>query len=99
MEIELIFHGHCIETAARRRYERSLARCLKDRDAAVAEEETELRLEGLKYFLEHGDFGYLRSHFPELNGNAPARVVLKFSERLDDPVISCGSGDIVVKQK
>lgn len=50
---------HCIETTAKREYERVLGRLLKgkEEDSQLAEE-----LELLRTFLESADFGELRSH-------------------------------------
>ena len=99
MEIELLLHDHCIETAAKRMYARLLAMCLKNRTVSVSESDPELQVEGLKYFLERVDFGYLRSRFPELNGFPSTRVVLKFSEMFNVPMIVCEGRDIIPKQK
>jgi hypothetical protein len=99
MEIELLLHDHCIETAAKRMYARLLAMCLKSRAASAMEDDPASQVEGLKYFLERVDFGYLRSRFPELNGSPSTRVVLKFSEMFNAPVIVCEGRDIIPKQK
>ena len=55
--------SHCIETVAKREYERVLSMLLKgDREDGQLEEELEL----LRLFLESADFGQLRSLSEEL---------------------------------
>ena len=55
MEIELFLNGHCIETAAKRRYEQIVTELLKGDD-----EKLEKELEFILEFLKKADFRELR---------------------------------------
>lgn len=69
MEINLELKNHCIQTEAKKKYEKLMSKYFKkgnsDRNLSILEEQ----IEGLKYFLEHADFGYLRTTYSFLNGN------------------------------
>ncbi len=91
MKIELKLNQHCIETAAKKAYEHSLSKCLKKNHCASVEELIllETRIDGLKYFLEHADFRFLRSQHPELNGFSVANVILVIPHNKDAITIRC----------
>jgi len=55
MVVEFVLNGHCIETAARKRYEQIVLELLK-RDDEMLERE----LEFITEFLKKADFGELR---------------------------------------
>lgn len=61
MQIELELRNHCIQTAAKRAYEKMLSRYLSrnidDHEAVILENQ----IEGLMFFLQKADFQYLRS--------------------------------------
>lgn len=67
MEIILYLEGHCIETAANKKYEK-LARDLLKKD----DKEREDKLDFLKEFLENGNFTELRS--AGFNGSEEMKV-------------------------
>ncbi|OPY69965.1 MAG: hypothetical protein A4E57_00843 [Syntrophorhabdaceae bacterium PtaU1.Bin034] len=71
--------SHCIETVAKREYERVLSLLLKGRDE---DKSLENELELLRLFLESADFGSLRSRCDEfLLAGKQVRVRLKLIER------------------
>ena len=75
IEIGLELGKHCIETAAKKTYEKLVSGYFK---ASVSERESsEARIEALLFFLENADFGFLRSRYPELNGGNDCCVTLK----------------------
>jgi len=55
--------SHCIETVAKRKYERVLGQLMK---SSQEDSQLEARLELLRRFLESADFGILRSRCDEL---------------------------------
>lgn len=55
--------SHCIETVAKREYERVLGQLMK---SGEEDSQLEQRLELLRLFLESADFGTLRSRCDEL---------------------------------
>jgi hypothetical protein len=59
--------SHCVETVAKKEYERVLGLLMKD---SQEDSQLEERLELLRFFLESADFGDLRSRCDEflLNG-------------------------------
>lgn len=76
MEIELDLSRHCIQTAARRQYERRLASCLRPGGGEAARQGAEAEVELLRRALETVDFGRLRSGWKPLNGGPGVRVRL-----------------------
>jgi hypothetical protein len=70
---------HCIETAAKKEYERLVLDCLKKKSATRLRV-VEAQMNGLKYFLENADFAKLRHRYTELRGNAEQPVMLKIPE-------------------
>jgi len=91
MRIELKLNKYCIETAAKKTYEHLLSKCFKKNHVASAEELIllETRIDGLKYFLEHADFRFLRSQHPELNGFKGTNVILVIPPNKDAITIIC----------
>lgn len=84
MDITLHLDQHCIETGAKKAYEKRLRRYF-DKQTPEREKRTiENEIEGLKFFLENADFGLLRSRYPELLGKRKASVTLKLSENRND---------------
>lgn len=71
--IDLDLSRHCIQTAARRCYERTLSQCLRAKGKSG---DLERRVDLLRQALETLDFGLLRSRWPELAGGCKARVAL-----------------------
>ena len=86
--IEIELKKHCIETEAKRTYERLLNRyfdkSLSDHDRAILQEQ----IEGIKFFLEHADFRRLRSQYPELDGKHTIRLTLKIPKNRYDMIIT-----------
>ena len=80
--------NHCIETAAKKNYERLIRRYLKKETLPEEKAGIEDRMEILKYFLEHADFPRLRSRYPLLSGNHSHQVVISVGE---------GNKDITLK--
>jgi hypothetical protein len=84
MKIKLELRKHCIETEAKNNYERLLRKYIQkiklNNDQSYLEEE----IEGLKYFLEHADFGYLRSTYPVLSGKQNTSVIINIPGKHKD---------------
>ncbi|MFH2067412.1 MAG: hypothetical protein ABIK15_19585 [Pseudomonadota bacterium] len=76
MEIPITIEKHCIETTARRLYEKLMGRyfgkSISGREKRIVED----RMEAILFFLEHADFGSLRHQHSELNGTMKTQVVL-----------------------
>lgn len=80
MEVFLKLKKNCIETEARKKYERLINRyfsnnCLDDRKPII-----EAQIKSLKYFLENADCQQLRSDYPELSGSEEKLIKLIISE-------------------
>ena len=71
--IHLDLSRHCIQTAARRCYEKTLSQCLR---AESEGSDLGRRVDLLRQALETLDFRLLRSRWPELAGGSAARVAL-----------------------
>ncbi|MEE4609268.1 MAG: hypothetical protein V2L15_10305 [Desulfobacteraceae bacterium] len=71
--IDLCLSRHCIQTAARRCYEKTLSQCLRAKSESG---DLERRVDLLRQALETLDFGLLRSRWPELAGGSPVHVAL-----------------------
>ncbi len=78
MEIVLSLKNHCIETAAKKEYERLIQGYFKNK--LKGKSWLEVRIEALKYFLERADFSRLRSFYPELCGSVELPIKLKIPE-------------------
>jgi len=74
MEVVLHLAGHCIETAAKRRYERLVQELLKEEDEEK-EKRMEEELELLLDFLKKADFSELRRR--GFDGSREMRVRVK----------------------
>ncbi|HDI59646.1 MAG TPA: hypothetical protein ENF48_04695 [Desulfobacteraceae bacterium] len=75
--ISLDLSRHCIQTATRRCYEKTLSECLRAKgESGVLERRVDL----LRQALETLDFGLLRSRWPELAGGGTAVVALSRQE-------------------
>lgn len=81
MKIQLDVSRHCIQTAAKRKYNQLISNYFKS-DASAPENtkilESEISL--LKEALENLDFAWLRSTFPELRGGGPDDIVVISAE-------------------
>jgi len=83
MDIQFQMTSLCIQTEARKRYERLMGEYFKQAGSGRNLSDMEERIEALLYFLEHADFGYLRSTYPFLNGTREgANVVLHIPANL-----------------
>ena len=93
MEIRLDLSHHCIQTAARKKYERLLS--LYWQKTTVTSEQTflEKQIEVLKFFLEQANFMSLRSRYAVLNGGHDQLVVLSVGENLDEMKIVWHAGE------
>lgn len=76
---------HCVETAARKEYERLVKAYLRGEGE---EEETERKVELLREFLECADFGRLRRRCEEFFRRGEEKV--KFFVSRGDGGLSCG---------
>jgi hypothetical protein len=74
MEIILHLSGHCIETAAKRRYEKLVQELLREENEE-RERELEAELELLLDFLKNADFSELRKS--GFDGSREMRVRVK----------------------
>ena len=77
-DIPIDLHRHCIETAVRRQYSRSVSEYFRAKNPSPA---LERRIELLKAVLERCDFPRLRAEHPELRGGSPAPVSLGIDSR------------------
>ncbi len=78
MKIRLDLSKHCIETAIRKQYHKTLSRYFKtseQREALQAE------LEVLIQALESFDFRLLRRTYPEMEGHAGHEIILETDSR------------------
>ena len=75
--------NHCIETEAKKHYERLIRRYLKKGTFPEEKACIEDQMAILKYFLEHADFPRLRSRYPELSGNHSQTVMMRVGEGRD----------------
>ncbi len=80
MEIRLTLQRHCIETAAKKAYERLLGEYFQKSAAARDKIGLEMQIELLKRFLENADFAFLRNRYPELSGRWDTEVRLNIPE-------------------
>ena len=83
MKIRLDLSKHCIETAIRKQYHKTISRCFKTPEQR---EELQAELELLIHALESFDFPLLRRTYPKLEGHCCHEVVLETDER-QHPVI------------
>lgn len=79
MQITFHFKKHCIETAAKKRYEMLMQQYFSSHKTSSKEEreKMEIEMEHLLFFLENADFSYLRHQYPQLSGIEDTRVYLE----------------------
>ncbi|MBT3226737.1 MAG: hypothetical protein HN580_00365 [Deltaproteobacteria bacterium] len=77
MEINLRTDKYCIETGAKRAYEKLLKRYFKNKVDKNTKSSLEDQIEGLKTFLEQVDTKVLRNLYPELDVGGKTDVMLK----------------------
>ena len=83
MKIRLDLSRHCIETATRKQYHKTISRYFKTPDHR---EQLQAELEVLILAMERFDFSFLRRAYPELEGHGTHEVVLEADDR-NAPVI------------
>jgi len=97
MEIPITIEKHCIETEARRLYEKFLGRyfgkSVSDPEKAVLE----CQIEAILFFLENADFRELRHRHVELDGTSRNQVVLDINTQEKSIRIHCQGKDISVQ--
>jgi hypothetical protein len=76
--IRLDLSRHCIQTATRRCYEKTLTECLRSKRE---NHDLERRVDLLRQALETLDFSLLRSRWPELAGECTASIGLSRDAR------------------
>lgn len=81
MQLIIKLTKHCIETEVKKEYETLIKRYFDKKRFNDEKAFIETLIEPLKFFLEHADFSFLRSNFPELNGNNGLQVVLSIPEK------------------
>jgi hypothetical protein len=74
MKVRLDLSKHCIETAIRKQYHRTLSRYFKTPDQREA---LQAELEVLIHAMESFDFPLLRRTYPELEGHGSHEVILE----------------------
>ena len=94
IELELNLAKACIETETKRTYERLLREYLRKSTPAQQRRILARRIEALKIFLEHADFGYLRTNYAALRGQASTRITLLLSNNPYETEIVLGDGRI-----
>jgi hypothetical protein len=79
MQIILHLKKHCIQTAAKTRYEMLMQQYFSSHKTSSKEEQEnlEIEMEHLLLFLENVDFEYLRHQYPQLAGIEDTRVYLE----------------------
>ncbi len=77
MEIKLRTDRFCIETEAKRVYEKLLKLYFDKGNNEETRLDLEGKIEGLKIFLEETDTKTLRSFYPELDKGGEADVILR----------------------
>ncbi|MCP4752676.1 MAG: hypothetical protein GY866_17455 [Proteobacteria bacterium] len=99
MEISLELQGYCIETASKKRYERLLRSYFDKSTPKLDRPFLEDRIEGLRFFIENVDFGDLRSHHDELDGNRNLTATLRIPENPYETTIHVENETIAPKWK
>lgn len=87
IEILININGYCIETGSKRAYDRLLGRYFDQSISARNRLILEEQIEGITYFLEHADFQYLRSRYPELNGARALWIILRIPQNKQEVTI------------
>jgi len=79
MQIILHLKKHCIQTAAKTRYEILMQQYFSSHKTSSKEEQEnlEIEMEHLLFFFENADFSYLRHEYPQLSGVEDISVVLQ----------------------
>ncbi len=98
-EIVFELNKHCIETGAKKTYEKMLNACFSKSASKNDITDSEQRVHAIKFFLEHTDFGYLRCTYPELNGTYNTKVILRIPENLYDMKLECSGKSIELEWK
>ncbi|KPA18573.1 hypothetical protein MHK_001204 [Candidatus Magnetomorum sp. HK-1] len=85
MNIQLTLKRYCIQTAAKKKYERSISLYFKQKSPSDHPKRIhfEKEIENLKFFLENADFGQIRSNYVELNGKKKIDAILIISDQPD----------------
>jgi len=85
MNILLSLKKHCIHTAAKKKYERSISRYFKNISQSTSEaiDTIEKEIDILHYFLENADIVKIRSKYPDLSGKRNIDVTLITSQSSD----------------
>ncbi len=83
MIIRLDLSKHCIETAVRRQYNKTLSQYFTNADRG---ERIQAELEILTHAMKRFDFPRLRSAYPELAGHSSHAVILE-TDSQGQPVI------------
>jgi len=83
MKIRLDLSKHCIETAIRKQYHKTISRYFKTPEQG---EELQAELEILIRAMESFDFPLLRRTYPKLEGHGSHEIVLETDGR-NNPVI------------
>ena len=81
MQIIIKLTKHCIETEAKKEYEKLIRRYFDKKRFNDEKKNIGPQIEALKFFLEYADFSFLRSNYPELNGNTGLQVVLSIPKK------------------
>ncbi|MCK5784731.1 MAG: hypothetical protein KAH06_09795 [Desulfobacterales bacterium] len=78
MEIHLFLKNHCIQTGAKKEYERLLSSYFGNTCSENEKSVIEAKIDVLKFFLENADFPFIRGNYQELCGTCelPVRLVV-----------------------
>jgi len=77
MKIKFVLQKHCIHTAARRYYEKTISQYFKKTTSlSVNRDCLEKDIDILQYFLENADISQIRSKYPDLNGQKVLTIIL-----------------------
>jgi hypothetical protein len=78
MKIRLDLSSHCIETAIRKQYHKTVSLYFMEPDQR---EQLQAELEVLIHAMERFDFSLLRRTYPELEGHCNHEVILETNDR------------------
>lgn len=99
MQIFLHLKNHCIETTAKKEYERLIKQYFKKSVSGDEKIVIEEQIEILKDFLEDTDFLYLRNTYPELSGESDFQVNLQKSKDNKEFLIDMNRNIVQSKMK
>jgi hypothetical protein len=96
MEITIIIEKHCIETEARRLYEKLLGQYFGKSVSDQKKAALESQIKAILFFLENADFRELRHRHSELDRTSKSQVVLDIDTVEKNVRIHCQGKEMAV---